>query len=95
MLVDVERDERRRVPDGERVLRVADVVEEAALVPVVRRPRPAAAGDARRLEIGAPRVDRAEVAVDEVAERAVGVAAAAAEMAEVELVVLDPADREA
>ena len=42
VLVDVERDERRRIPDRERVLRVADVVEEPALVPVVRRPRPAA-----------------------------------------------------
>src|SRR6266568_5186175 len=43
VLVDVERDERRRVPDREGVLRVADVVEEPALVPVVRGPRPAPA----------------------------------------------------
>src|SRR5579864_2380471 len=42
VLVDVERDERRRVPDGEGVLRVADVVEEPSLVPVVRGPGPAA-----------------------------------------------------
>src|SRR6266576_3211402 len=70
MLVDVERDERRRVPDRERVLRVADVVEEAALVPVEGRPGPAAPGHAGRLEVGAPGVDRAEVARDEVAERA-------------------------
>ena len=42
VLVDVERDERRRVPDREGVLGVADVVEEAPLVPVVRGPGPAA-----------------------------------------------------
>src|SRR5436305_1527947 len=94
VLVDVERDKRRRVPDRERVLRIADVIEEAALVPVEGRPRPAAAGHARRLEIGAPDVGRAEVAVDEVPERAVRVSAPAAEVPEVELVVLDPADRE-
>src|SRR5438874_8294883 len=41
VLVDVERDQRRRVPDRERVLRVADVVEEPTFVPVIRRPRPA------------------------------------------------------
>src|SRR5581483_7750343 len=46
VLVDVERDERRRVPHGERVLRVADVVEEPALVPVVGRPRPPPAAHA-------------------------------------------------
>src|SRR5437763_14446457 len=54
MLVDVERDERCRVPDGERVLSVADVVEEPALVPVVGRPRPATASHSRRLEIVTP-----------------------------------------
>src|SRR3954451_2478879 len=79
VLVDVERDERRRVPDRERVLRVADVVEEAALVPVEGRPGPAATGHARRLEIGAPDVDRAKVAVDEVTERTLRVSARAAE----------------
>src|SRR6185437_3853838 len=94
VLVDVERDEGRRVPDGEGVLRIADVVEEAALVPVVRRPRPAAAGHARRLEVAAPGVGRPEVPRDEVAERAVRVSPAASQMAEVELMVLDPTDRE-
>ena len=39
-------------------------------------------------------VRRAEVALDELAERAVRVAAVSAEVLEVELVVLDPADRE-
>src|SRR3954469_18360471 len=94
VLVDVERDERRRVPDGERVLRVADVVEEAALVPVVGRPRPAAGGERRRLQVGAPRVDGAEVALDQPADRSVRLAAVAAEVLEVELVVLDAADGE-
>src|SRR5919109_1399773 len=95
VLVDVEGDERRRVPDRERVLRVADVVEEAAFVPVVRRPRPATTGHARRLEIGTPGVGRAEVTRDELPEGAVGCAPDPAEMAEVQLVVLDPTDREA
>src|SRR5688572_22063685 len=36
VLVDVECDQRRRVPDRIRVLHVADVVEQAALVPVIR-----------------------------------------------------------
>ena len=94
MLVNVERDERCRVPHGERVLRVADVVEEPALVPVVGRPRPPARGQAGRAEIGTPGVGRAEVAIDQLGERAGRVAALAAEMLEVDLVVLDPADRE-
>src|SRR5919198_445622 len=94
VLVDVERDERCRVPDRVRVLRVADVVEEPALVPVVRRPGPTAPGHAARLEVGAPLGRGAEVALDQVADRAVGVAAAAAEVLEVDLVFLDPADRE-
>src|SRR5213082_788737 len=64
VLVDVERDERRRVPHRERVLRVADVVEEAPFVPVVRRPCPAARREPRRSQVGAPRVDGAEVALD-------------------------------
>src|SRR3954466_14449231 len=46
VFVDVEREEWGRVPHRKRVLRVADVVEEAALVPVVSGPRPAAAGHA-------------------------------------------------
>ena len=94
VLVDVERDERRRVPHRERVLRVADVVEETALVPVVRGPRPAARGHAGGLEVGAPRVERAEVALDQVADGALRISAVAAEVVEVDLVVLDPADRE-
>src|SRR5438034_1084272 len=94
VLVDVERHERCRVPDREGVLRVADVVEEPPFVPVVRGPRPATTGHTRRLQIGAPRLHRAEVPLHERAERARGVAAAAAEVREVELVVLDPADRE-
>ncbi len=94
VLVDVERDERRRVPDGERVLRVAEVVEEAALVPVVRRPRPPTCGDRRRAQVLAPGLDRAEVPLDERAERPVRISALTAEVREVELVVLDPADRE-
>ena len=94
VLVDVERDERRRVPDRIAVLGVTDVVEEPALVPVVGRPRPAAAGETGRLQVGPPGGDRAEVARDEVAEDALRVAADAAEVVEVELVVLDPADRE-
>src|SRR5205807_2543208 len=86
--------ERGRVPDRVRVLRVADVVEEAPLVPVVRSPRPAAAADARRLEVGAPVGNGAEVAHDQLADRSVRVTSVAAEMLEVDLVVLDPADRE-
>src|SRR3990170_3748140 len=94
VLVDVEGDERGRVPDRERVLRVTDVVEEPSLVPVVRRPGPAAAGHSRRLQVGTPRLRRAEVALDQIGDRALRVAAVAAEVLEVDLVVLDPADRE-
>src|SRR5215831_17291848 len=47
VLVDVQRHDRRRVPDRERVLRVAEVVEKAAFVPVVGCPGPAAAGHPR------------------------------------------------
>src|SRR3954447_17470285 len=94
VLVHVECDEGGCVPHRERVLRVADVIEETALVPVVRRPRPAAAGEPGRLQIGAPRLDGPEVALDERAERAGRLAAAPAEVLEVDLVVLDPADRE-
>src|SRR5215203_749497 len=70
VLVDVEGDERRRVPHRERVLRVADVVEQPALVPVVGRPRPAAGGETGRAEVVAPRLRRSEVAVDERADGA-------------------------
>src|ERR687897_1366648 len=75
VLVDVERDQRRRIPDRIRVLRVADVVEEAALVPVVGGPGPASARHAGRLQVVAPGPDRAEVALDELPERTIGVAA--------------------
>src|SRR5262245_43920067 len=61
VLVDVERDERGRVPDRKGVLGVAEVVEEAPLVPVVGGPGPAAAAHAGRLEVGAPGLDGAEV----------------------------------
>ena len=94
VLVDVERDQRRRVPDREGALGVADVVEQPADVPVVRGPGPAAAGHPSRLQIRAPRLSRAEVTLDQLGERAVGVAALAAEVLEVDLVVLDPTDRE-
>src|SRR5262249_34349057 len=70
---------------------VADVVEEPPLVPVVRRPRPPAAGEPGRLQVALPAVDRAEVARHEVTEGAFRFAAGAAEVVEVELVVLDPA----
>src|SRR6266567_2849270 len=95
MLVDVERDQWRRVPDRIRVLRVAQVVEEAPLVPVVGRPGPAAARHSGGLQVGAPVLHGAEVALDQVADEAGGIASAATEMLEVDLVVLDPADREA
>src|SRR5205814_5027287 len=94
MLVHVEPDERRRVPHRERVLGIADVVEEPPLVPVPGRPRPAAGGDPGRLQIHPPRRDRAEVTRYELAEPSLRVAAGTAEVLEVELVVLDPADRE-
>ena len=68
VLVHVERDERCRVPHRERVLGVADVVEEPALVPVVRGPRPAPPRHACRTEICAPRIRRAEVTVHELGE---------------------------
>ena len=95
VLVDVERDERRRVPDRERVLGVADVVEEPLLVPVVRRPGPAAAGHARSPSgrRARPRTEPKSRSISS-RDRAVGVAAAAAEVLEVDLVVLDAADRE-
>src|SRR5580765_7675297 len=94
VLVHVERDQRRRVPDRERVLCVADVVEQPPLVPVVRGPTPPTAGHACRLQIGAPGLKRAEVPLDQVPDHPVGIAAASAEMLEVDLVVLDSADRE-
>src|SRR5471032_198119 len=94
VLVDVERDERRGVPHRKRVLCVADVVEESSLVPVVRGPRPAARAHAGRLQVGRPAGDAAEVALDEIAEDATRIAAVAAEMLEIDLVVLDAADRE-
>ena len=94
VLVHVQRDERGRVPDGEGVLRVADVVEQPRLVAVEGRPRPAPRGHRGRLQIGSPRVDGAEVPLGERLERAVGIAPLATEVREVELVVLDPANRE-
>ena len=94
MLVHVERDQRRGVPHRKRVLRIADVVEELALVPVERRPGPAAARHAGRTQVGAPGVGRAEVPLDQRADRALGIAASAAEVLEVDLVVLDAADGE-
>src|SRR5262245_46025611 len=94
VLVHVERDERGGVPDWVAVLGVANVVGEAPLVPVVGGPGPAAAAHAGRLEVGAPGLDGTEVALDQVADRAVRVAAVAAQVLEVDLVVLDPADRE-
>src|SRR5947208_12470187 len=94
VLVHVERHERGRVPDREGVLRVADVVEEPALVPVVRRPRPAARRHAGRTEVRAPGLDRAEVALHERREGAGRIAAAPTEVREVQLVALDPADGE-
>src|SRR5262249_61781627 len=93
VLVDVERPERRRIPDREGVLAIADVVEETALVPVVGCPGPSPPGDAGRLEIGPPGLSRAEVAVDQPAHGTRGIAALATEMLEVELMVLDAADR--
>src|SRR5437879_9178610 len=65
VLVDVERDEWRRVPDGKRVLCVADVVEETPLVPVEGRPGPATAGHAGRFQVCTPPRRGAEVTLDE------------------------------
>src|ERR687896_803488 len=76
VLVDVERDEWSRVPDRERVLGVPDVVEEALLVPVVGGPGPPPAAHPGGLQVAAPRLDRAEVALDERADRAVGIPSA-------------------
>src|SRR4029077_17068706 len=42
-----------------------------------------------------PGLERAEIPLDQVTDHALGVSTAAAEMLEVDLVVLDPADREA
>src|SRR5437588_12417891 len=94
VLVHVEGDERGRVPDREGGLRVAEVVEEPALVPVVRRPSPAPRRHAGRGEVRAPGFDRAEVALHESREGTGRIAASPAEVGEVELVVLDPADGE-
>ena len=93
MLVDVERDERGRVPDWERVLGVADVVEEAAFVPVVGGPGPASPGHAARLEVAGPVFDGAEVTLDQPPDQPARSAPVAPEMLEINLVVLDPADR--
>src|SRR5207237_8390966 len=62
--------------------------------PVVGRPRPAAAGHAGRLQVGPPVLERGEVPLDDVADQPARIAAAAAEMLEVDLVILDAADRE-
>ncbi len=95
MLVHVEGDQRRGIPDRERVLSIADVVEEPVLVPVVRGPRPAPAGDSRRRRDHRARLHRSEVALDQFLDRSRRVAAFPAEVREVDLVVLDSPDREA
>src|SRR4051794_34544261 len=94
VLVHVQGDERGGVPDGKGFLRVADVVEQATLVPVVRSPGPAARSEAGCLQIGPPGRGRAEVAPDQVPDRPARLAPVPAEVLEVELVVLDAAHRE-
>ena len=94
MLVDVQGDERGRVPDREGVLGVADVVEEAGLVPVVRGPRPTAPRHPARLQVAGPVFDRTEVALDQPDDRPARGTPVPAQVVEVDLVVLDPADRE-
>src|SRR5438067_1960319 len=94
MLVDVQGDERGRVPDREGVLGVADVVEEAGLVPVVRGPRPAAPRHPARLQVAGPIFDGTEVALDQPDDRSARGTPVPAQVVEVDLVVLDPADRE-
>src|SRR5437764_1307447 len=54
VLVDVEGEDELAVPLRERVLGVADEVEDPLLVTVVREVSPAAAGDAGRLDILGP-----------------------------------------
>ena len=76
-----------------RVYRVG-IEEQPPLVAVEGRPRPAPSGHRGRPKVGAPVLDRAEVALDERPELPPGIAALAAEVREVHLVVLDPADRE-
>ena len=95
VLVDVERDERRRVPDRERVLRVADVVEEPRLRPS-RRPSTPSRGRRARSPSGRPSSASTEPKSRRTSSpnMPVRIAAVAAEVVEVELVVLDPADRE-
>src|SRR5918994_7372701 len=69
-------------------------LKEAPSPQVGGGPAPAAAPHAGRLQVVAPGPDRAEVALDELPERTVGIPAVAAEVLEVDLVVLDPADCE-
>ena len=94
VLVDVQRQDRRGVPQRERVLRVADHGGQHVPVVVVGEPHPAARREARGLEVGEPRVVRGEVALDQLEQLAARRAALAAEVPEVDLVVLDAADRE-
>src|SRR5262249_14370434 len=55
---------------------------------------PAARGETRRLEVGEPCVVRREVALDQLQGTAAGRSALAAEVREIDLVVLHPAGRE-
>src|SRR5436189_5546224 len=84
VLVDVERDQWGRVPDRVGVLRVADVVEEPAFVPIVGGPGPPAPGHPGRLQVGPPRVRGAEVPRDQLPDRSVRIAAPAPEAPEIE-----------
>src|SRR5947209_2789432 len=93
VLVHVERDERRRVPHRERVLRVADVVENRSFAPAEPGPGPARAAHPGGPEAGGPAANRPKAAFADRGEGA-GRTAAAAEMREVQLVVLDAADCE-
>ena len=54
MLIHIQAEQRRGVPDRKGVLRVADIVEQAAVRMVVRQPDPAARRDAGRLQVGLP-----------------------------------------
>ena len=95
MLVDVERDQRRRVPDREAALGVADVVEEPARRPSRTRSRPSRG---RPSPSPSDRVRHASVEPKSRSIRSAnapsGSPPVAAEVLEVDLVVLDPADRE-
>jgi hypothetical protein len=94
VLVDVDREHGDHVVDGPQVLGVHDVVEERPVVEVVADHDPPAGGLGRLAHGVLPLVHAVELALGELGEAAGRLAAVAAEVPEVEVVVLEAEQRE-